>query len=310
MNPPNPTPPTTVGQALAAARAAGVERLDALVLLGALLQRPRSWLMAHDEAPLGAAATAWTAQLARRAAGEPLAYLLGEKDFHGLALAVDPAVLVPRPDTETLVDWALELLPPGAAWRVADLGTGSGAIALAVAAARPAARLVAVDASAAALAVACANARRLGLDREAAPPELAADAATAGPADQPTDRHAPGPGPRFEARLGDWWTPLAGERFALVLSNPPYIAEGDPHLAALKHEPAMALASGPDGLDALRQITAGAAAHLQPGGWLLFEHGWDQAEAVAALLRAAGFEAVQHRLDLGGHRRCTGGCRP
>ena len=219
-------------------------------------------------------------------------------------------MLVPRPDTETLVDWALELLPPGAAWRVADLGTGSGAIALAVAAARPAARLVAVDASAAALAVACANARRLGLDREAAPPELAADAATAGPADQPTDRHAPGPGPRFEARLGDWWTPLAGERFALVLSNPPYIAEGDPHLAALKHEPAMALASGPDGLDALRQITAGAAAHLQPGGWLLFEHGWDQAEAVAALLRAAGFEAVQHRLDLGGHRRCTGGCRP
>lgn len=291
----SPSADTTLGEALAAARAAGVERLDALALLGALLQRPRSWLMAHDEAPLGAAAPAWAAQLARRAAGEPLAYLLGCKDFHGLELAVGPAVLVPRPDTETLVDWALDLLPPEAAWRVADLGTGSGAIALAVAAARPAARLVAVDASAAALAVASANAQRLGLDREA--------------------RGADGPEaasslPRFEARLGDWWLPLAGERFELLLSNPPYIAEGDLHLAALHHEPAMALASGPDGLDAIRQISAGAAAHLQAGGWLLLEHGWDQADAVAALLRAAGFEAVQHRQDLAGHRRCTGGRQP
>lgn len=298
----SPSTGTTVGQALAAARAAGVERLDALALLGALLQRPRSWLMAHDEAPLGAAAPAWASQLARRAAGEPLAYLLGTKDFHGLELAVGPAVLVPRPDTETLVDWALDLVPPGAAWRVADLGTGSGAIALAVAAARPAARLVAVDASAAALAVAAANARHLGLDRDAGGPSGPEAATPSGPTPPPAH-------PRFEARLGSWWAPLAGERFELVLSNPPYIAEGDPHLAALRHEPAMALSSGPDGLDAIRQITAGAAAHLQPGGWLLFEHGWDQAEAVAALLRTAGFQQVQHRLDLAGHRRCTGGCR-
>lgn len=296
-------PAPTVGQALATARAAGVERLDALALLGALLQRPRSWLMAHDEAPLGAAAPAWADALARRAAGEPLAYLLGTKDFHGLALAVGPAVLVPRPDTETLVDWALDLLPPDAPWRVADLGTGSGAIALAVAAARPAARLVAVDASAAALAVATANAHRLGLDRDAEGLSGPEAADPAGPIPPPTRL-------RFEARLGDWWAPLAGELFELVLSNPPYIAEGDPHLAALRHEPALALASGPEGLDALRAIVAGAPAHMAPGAWLLFEHGWDQADAVAALLRAAGFQDVQHRRDLGGHRRCTGGRWP
>lgn len=291
-------PARTVGEALAEARAAGVERLDALALLGALLAQPRSWLIAHPEAEMGAVAPRWAAGLARRAAGEPLAYLLGEKAFHGLVLAVGPAVLVPRPDTETLVDWALEHLPPGAAWRVADLGTGSGAIALAVAAARPAARLVAVDASPEALAVAIGNARRLGLDRDPEPWASGAPQAAAGRR------------PRFEARRGDWWAPLAGERFELVLSNPPYIAEGDPHLAALRHEPALALASGPDGLDAIRRVVAGAAAHLQPGGWLLLEHGWDQAGPVAELLRGAGFEAVAHRRDLAGHLRCSGGRRP
>jgi release factor glutamine methyltransferase len=198
-------------------------------------------------------------------------------------------VLDPRPDTETLVDWALDGLAaaaprPGTPIQVLDLGTGSGAIALAVAdAARRAepssamhsVQVTAVDLSEAALAVARANGVRLGL--------------------------------AVDWRAGAWFEPVAGCRFDRVLSNPPYIAEGDPHLAALQHEPQLALTAGPDGLRDLRQIVAQASDHLQPGGWLLLEHGHDQADAVAALLAAAGFEAIDHRRDLPGHVRCTGG---
>ncbi len=270
----------TVAQALLEARAAGVDRLDAQLLLAQQLGQPRSWLLAHDDVRLNPEqAGAYRSALARRAADEPLAYLIGEKEFHGLALRVDASVLVPRPDTETLVDWAIELLAtdlaPLAAPRVLDLGTGSGAIALAVKRAVARAQVQANDASTAALATAESNAHRLGLD--------------------------------VGFGHGDWWRGLGERRFDLALSNPPYIAEGDPHLPALSHEPRMALASGRDGLDAIRQIVAAAPVHLAPGGWLLIEHGHDQAASVQALFAAAGFGPIQSRLDLAGVARCTGG---
>lgn len=271
---------TTLAQALAQARAAGLERLDAQLLLGHVLGKPRAWLIAHDEDTLPPEqAAAYAALCTRRAAGEPFAYLVGSQEFHGLMLAVDPAVLVPRPDTETLVDWALALLATDLADRpapqVVDLGTGSGAIALAVKHRHPAAEVTAVDLSAAALVVAQGNAQRLGL--------------------------------AVAFHVGSWWQPLAGRRFDLCVSNPPYIAGADPHLAALGHEPALALTPGGDGLDALRAIVAGAPFQLHPGAWLLLEHGFDQAEAVTGLLRARGFECVATRRDLPGQPRCTGG---
>jgi release factor glutamine methyltransferase len=273
----------TIAQALTLARATGLDRLDAQLLLGHVLGRPRTWLIAHDEDPLGEAEAAAYGNLCRRRAdGEPLAYLVGEREFHGLALQVDAAVLVPRPETEVLVDWALELLAgelaANPAPQVVDLGTGSGAIALAVKHRHPAAVLTATDLSEPALAVARRNAERLALD---------------------VDFHD-----------GAWWAPLPGRRFDLALSNPPYIAGGDPHLAALRHEPTLALTPGGDGLDSIRAIVAGAGAHLRAGGWLLIEHGWDQPEAVAALLQTHGFEAVATRGDLAGHGRCTGGRLP
>lgn len=275
-------PAVTIAQALRDALAAGVDRLDAQLLLSHALGQPRSWLVAHDDRPLAVAEReAVRAGVARRAAGEPLAYIVGNKEFHGLALAVDARVLVPRPDTEVLVDWAIELLGTElaavAAPQVIDLGTGSGAIALAVKRARPEVRMLATDWSEAALAVAGRNAMELGL---------------------PVDfsRHA-------------WWAGLDDRRFDLVLSNPPYIAEGDAHLPALRHEPLAALTSGPDGLDALREIVASAPGHLVPGGWLLLEHGHDQADAVCALLLRQGFERVATRRDLGDQTRCSGGRR-
>ena len=275
--------PPTIAQALQALTAAGLPRLEAQMLLLHVLDQPtraRAWLLTHDGEPLPAAAAQRLAALAeRRRAGEPIAYLVGQKAFHGLTLQVDARVLDPRDDTETLVDWALDLLPlateAAASATVLDLGTGSGAIALAVAQQRPHARVTAVDASADALAVAGANAQRLGLP--------------------------------VAMRHGSWFAPVAGERFDLILSNPPYIAEGDAHLPALAHEPRQALVSGADGLDDLRHIIAHAPAHLCAGGWLLLEHGWDQADAVQGLLRAAGFKQVQCRRDLGGQPRCTGG---
>lgn len=273
---------STVRDALAAARAAGLDRLDAQVLLGHVLGRNRAWLLAHDEQVLPAACVSHFEALAeRRRHGEPVAYLLGEKEFHGLRLQVDARVLVPRPDTEVLVDWAVALLRGelSAIGRpaVVDLGTGSGAIALAVKHDCPGAMLTASDASPDALAVARANAERLGL--------------------------------ALELVQGRWWTPLADRQFDLVLSNPPYIAAGDAHLAALAAEPADALTPGETGLEALREIAAGAAGHLRPGAWLLLEHGFDQAAAVRDLLKAADLVDIQTRLDLGGQPRCTGGRR-
>jgi release factor glutamine methyltransferase len=272
-----PGGPATVAQALAEARSTGIERLDAQLLLAHVLQKPRAWLHAHDDAVLGADQVArFRSGLARRAAGEPLAYITGERAFHGLTLQVTPDVLVPRPETETLVDWALEwLATSGDAPAVVDLGTGSGAIALSLASACPPAQICAVDRSRAALAVAGANAQALRL--------------------------------HVEWLESDWWSALAGRRFDAIVSNPPYIAAADAHLAALRHEPLQALTPGGDGLSALRAVVAGAADHLSPHGWIVLEHGHDQADAVQVMLRRAGFRAVQTRTDLSGNPRCTGG---
>ncbi|KAF1069980.1 peptide chain release factor N(5)-glutamine methyltransferase [Variovorax sp.] len=275
-----PLAPSTVTQALAAAARLGVDRLDAQLLLLHALGRPphdRAWLLAHDTDALPEPLwTALSARLLRRLAGEPVAYLLGEKEFHGLDLRVDPRVLVPRPDTETLVDWALECLEGQAAPRVLDLGTGSGAIALALQHARADAQVDAVDASADALVVARANAERLKLPVRFAQAD---------------------------------WLAGADQGYALIASNPPYIAAGDPHLPALQHEPVSALVAGADGLDDIRRIVADAPAHLAEGGWLLLEHGHDQAPAVRQLLAAHGFAEVQSRDDLAGIARCSGGIR-
>ena len=276
--------------ALGQARHSGLPRLDALCLLEALSNKPRAWLIAHDDVDLGeAAARGWAGLLARRLAGEPLAYLVGGREFHGLWLDVNPAVLDPRPDTETLVDWAIEILGQitSAVPRVLDLGTGSGAIALAIKHTAPATDVSAVDISADALDTARRNGERLGLP--------------------------------VHWLLGDWWQalePLNGEdasvrRFDLIVSNPPYIAEHDPHLPALHHEPTRALVSGHDGLDALRVLIARAGNWLHDGAWLLLEHGHDQAAAVAALfdtpLECGGrWTGITHRRDLPGHVRCTG----
>ncbi len=271
----------TLQQALSTALAQGLARIDAQMLLLHVLGRAghdRAWLITHDTDTLPPATAAQFGALCqRRRAGTPVAYLTGRKAFYGLDLQVDERVLDPRPDTETLVDWALEVLAHQPAPRVVDLGTGSGAIALALQQQRPDAQVLAVDASQDALAVAQANARRLGLP--------------------------------VQFQHGHWLQGLAGG-FAAIVSNPPYIAAADPHLAALTHEPLAALASGVDGLDDLRSIIAQAPAHLAPGGWLLLEHGHDQAEAVAALLQQAGLAQVQSRKDLAGIVRCSGGQRP
>ena len=274
----------TVAHALAGAQAAGAARLDAQHLLAHCLGQTRAWLFAHDDAALSADQTAaWAAQLARLADAVPLAYLLGEHEFHGLRLAITPDVLVPRADTATLVDWALALLPGRREPRLIDLGTGSGAIALALARARPMAAVTATDVSPAALALARRNAAALGLS--------------------------------VQWRLGHWWQALVSnegppERFDIAMANPPYIAATDPHLPALRHEPTLALTPGGDGLSAIRQIVAGAPQHLHIDGWLLLEHGYDQCEPVCALLEQAGFTDVQSRRDLGGQWRCSGGRRP
>lgn len=269
----------TVTRALQAAAAAGLARLEAQMLLLHALGRDthdRAWLVAHDGDALPDAAARRFGDLCRRRAdGEPVAYLTGFKEFFGLALQVDARVLDPRADTETLVEWALELMNGSQA--VADLGTGSGAIALALQSRCPEARITAVDASSDALAVARANAARLGLP--------------------------------VTFRQGSW---LQGDasHYHLIVSNPPYVAAADPHLAALRHEPLQALASGPDGLADIRQIVQQAPQHLHPGGWLLLEHGHDQAQAVRSLLDAQGFAHVGSRRDLAGIERCSGGQWP
>lgn len=273
--------PITIADALRTAQQQGLARMDAqLLLLHALGQdgRNRAWLLAHDDQPLAPEQEQlWQSLVQRRLNGEPVAYLRGFHEFFGLTLAVDRRVLDPRPDTETLVEWALELLPTlGPQPHVADLGTGSGAIACAVAAQAPQAQVWASDVSADALAVAQHNAQALRLP--------------------------------IRFMHGSWFAPLAAAApLQLALSNPPYIRSDDPHLQHLQHEPLSALASGTDGLDDIRQLIAQAPAYLAPGGWLLMEHGYDQADAVQALLRAAGFSQVQSRHDLAGIARCTGG---
>ena len=259
----------TAARLLAQARAA-IDAVDAEHLLLHVLARPRSWLFAHaDDAVTATEAAGFLALVERRAQGEPVAYLTGTQGFWSLELAVTPATLIPRPETERLVELALERLPAGVAVRVADLGTGSGAIALAIARERPQAQVIATDASAAALEVARANAERNRVRN-------------------------------VQFRQGDWLAPLAGERFDLIASNPPYIADGDPHLCAgdLRFEPPTALSSGADGLDAIRVIVRDARAMLQPGGWLLLEHGWDQGDAVRALLQGGGYGDVATEQDL------------
>jgi release factor glutamine methyltransferase len=269
--------------ALRQAAAAGLDRLDAQMLLLLALGRDlnhRAWLLAHDTDPMpDGAATRYAELVRRRLAGEPVAYLAGEKAFFGLHLQVDPRVLVPRPDTETLVQWALDMLaPPPAHPRFLDLGTGSGAIALAVKSQRPDVDVTATDASTDALAVARANAERLGLA---------------------VNFHA-----------GSWLQAVPDQHFDVITSNPPYIADGDPHLAALGHEPLGALTSGPDGLDDIRELVTHAPTALAPGGWLLLEHGHDQAATVRALLVQQGFGQVSSRADLAGIERCSGGIWP
>ncbi len=265
--------------ALREARGAGVDTLDAQLLLARILGSTRTGVIAHGDRLLQPAERArWQAWLARRAAGEPLAYLLGEKEFHGLRLQVTPDVLVPRPETELLVDWVLEKMADATAPAVADLGTGSGAIAVAIQHRRPDARVAATDISPAALAVAAGNAARLGL--------------------------------KVEFVAGSWWQPLAGRRFDLVVANPPYVAAGDRHLAALRHEPLAALSPGADGLAALHAIVDGAAGHLEPGGWLIVEHGFDQQAAVRSRMAGAGLIDAESRADLAGTPRATAARRP
>ena len=317
---------TTVAFAQSQAAALGLARLDAqLLLLHALGKSAsdRAWLLAHDLDTLPKPAIdAFNALVQRRLQGEPVAYLIARKEFFGLDLFVDQRVLVPRPDTETLVDWALAVLDslaarlvtgdgpaevdsrlaevddgpagpddgpaagsssPAALLFALDLGTGSGAVALAIKHSRPAVQMHATDVSAAALAVAQGNAKRLNLD--------------------------------VQFSHGTWLNGLRDVRslrdsppqYHLIVSNPPYIAAGDPHLAALAHEPLQALTSGADGLDDIRTIISQAPSHLQGGGWLLLEHGYDQAARVRALLQHAGFDVVQSRRDLGDIERCSGG---
>ncbi len=252
------------------------ERLDAELLLAAAIGKSRSYLHTWPERIVSSeAAQTFADYLARRRAGEPVAYILGQQGFWKLDLEVAPHTLIPRPDTELLVETALELVPARPA-QVLDLGTGTGAIALALASECPAWRVTAVDRIEQAVVLAERNRVRLRLDN-------------------------------VQVRASHWFDSLAGQRFDLILSNPPYIAAEDPHLVSgdVRFEPSSALVAGKDGLDDLRTIIAQAPAHLLPGGWLLLEHGFDQAAAVRALLSGQGFSDVSSRLDLGGHERIS-----
>ena len=268
----------SISQTIATLQTRGLDLTDSRLLLLHALGQPRAgraWLLAHDTDLVSEAVnTSLQGYVARRLTGEPVAYIVGHKEFYGLNLQVNSDVLVPRPDTETLVDWALDVLEPTPDARVVDLGTGSGAIALALKATRPALQVEAVDYSHAALAVAQANAQRLGL--------------------------------AVTFSQGSWLSGTEG-MFQAIVSNPPYIREDDEHLPALRFEPRQALTAGNDGLDDIRTIIDQAKSRLQTGGWLLLEHGYDQAADVRALLEAAGFANVQSRQDLAGIERCSGG---
>ncbi len=257
-------------------------RLDAEILLAAALERPRSYLHAWPERTLEPEPSGrFSAWLERRLNGEPVAYLLGRREFWSLDLEVTPDTLIPRPETELLVELALARLPVDRPVTIADLGTGSGAIALALAVERPLGRVVATDQSPAALTVARRNARRLNIAN-------------------------------VEFREGDWCTPLGSGRFELIAANPPYVAAADPRWrqGELRFEPPAALVSGADGLDALRIIIAQTPKVLKPGGWLLLEHGYDQGEVVPALLRERGFDAVNDHRDAAGISRTSRGRWP
>ncbi|HKY93204.1 MAG TPA: peptide chain release factor N(5)-glutamine methyltransferase [Nevskiaceae bacterium] len=258
-------------------------RLDAELLLAHVLGCSRSTLHVRaDDRVDDPARASFDALVRRRTDREPVAYLVGQRGFWTFDLDVTPDVLVPRPETERLVAWALDLAPgSGEGMRMLDLGTGSGAIALALAHERPHATVIATDRSRAALSIARANAARLCPDRIA-----------------------------FVE--GRWYEALPPDAspFELIVSNPPYVAERDPHLASLAYEPRIALAAGPDGLADLRVIVAGAPSRLERGGWLLVEHGYDQGVAVRSLLANAGFVDVETRRDFGGQERVTGGRRP
>jgi len=258
-----------VGEAIAAS---GIDAREARLLLAEVCGFSQASLAASPEQEIPFEVENAFLELAeKRKAGIPVAYILGRQEFYGLDLSVNPSVLVPRPETELLVDLALER----DARCVLDLGTGSGAIALAIKHERPACRVVAVDADLSALLTAKRNAGKLNLD--------------------------------IDFRHGRWFAPVAGERFDLVVANPPYVAAGDPHLPALRHEPASALLAGPDGLDCIRDISKTASFHLQPGGWLLVEHGQGQDAAVRELFQLGGLESVRTWPDLAGIARVTGG---
>ncbi len=280
-----PAEPATIRMLLAQATellTTDSPRLDAELLLAGSLDKNRSYLYAWPEAiPPAVARTRFQALLARRAAGEPVAYLLEQREFWSLPLTVTPATLIPRPETETLVALALQRVPAAAEARIADLGTGSGAIALAIARERPRCRVIATDISQAALAVAAANAQRLGLSN-------------------------------VQCVAGDWCAALPDMPFDLIVSNPPYIAEDDIHLSRgdVRFEPRQALASGPQGMDALQQIARCASARLRPHGWLLLEHGYEQVQAVTRLLHTTGYDRVQDYPDDAGLGRVIAGRRP
>jgi len=254
--------------------------LEAEILLTHLLGVDRSWLFANsDQAVPPAEASGYRDLVERRARGEPVAYLTGSREFWSLPLRVTPDVLIPRPETELLVETALEFVPPAAAWRIADLGTGSGAVAIAIALERPACEVHATESSAAALAVAALN----------------------------VDALAPG---RVALHLGSWLEPLDG-RFHVIVSNPPYVGESDRHLGEgdCRYEPRTALTPGADSMSAIRQIAAAALGRLEPGGWLAFEHGFDQGDTSRTLLQSLGYLEVTTRKDLEGRERVTAGRR-
>jgi release factor glutamine methyltransferase len=261
------------------AEASPTAALDAELIVAGVLGTGRAALAGDPDRALAAEELfALESLVRRRLAGEPVAYLTGRREFWSLDLEVTPAVLVPRPETELLVERALAVLAGVRDPAVLDLGTGSGAIALAIASTRPDAAVTATDSSMAALAVAERNARRLGLSN-------------------------------VSFLAGDWYAPVEGGRFDAIVSNPPYVAAGDPALAALAHEPAFALVAGRDGLAALAAVAAGARVRLQPGGWLIVEHGANQGAAVRDLLAGAGLAAVATHSDLAGRERASEGTR-